>query len=177
MNSCAQKKKIGHPTQSIGFPQQIPVYENAGFASDRAFAWSQAVRRMEWMLANSGRPRIFGPQPKSSIMKRFTPAASAASIMTAWIETAPAPTTQTAAPCPASAFVRASTVYSLLMTGIPGGNVEVDSMRVMKVTAKSAVPRAAVIGVPKLPEAWEEVSHEWFVINGIYQPRRRRLFG
>jgi hypothetical protein len=39
------------------------------------------------------------------------------------------------------------------MTGMPSGNVDFDSFRVMMVTLKPALVRAAVMGVPKLPEA------------------------
>jgi hypothetical protein len=52
------------------------------------------------------------------------------------------------------ALVRSSSVYAVLITGIPGGKTDVDSGRVMMVTSKQALrARAAVIGVPKLPEA------------------------
>lgn len=46
----------------------------------------------------------------------------------------------------------------VVITGISGGNVAFDSDRVIMVTVKPACCRAAVIGVPKLPEANREVS-------------------
>lgn len=45
-------------------------------------------------------------------------------------------------------------MYDVLITEIPGGNVEVDSGRVMMVILNPACWRAAVMGAPKLPEAW-----------------------
>lgn len=41
---------------------------------------------------------------------------------------------------------------------MPGGNVALDSVRVMIVTVNPARCSAAVMGVPKLPEAGREVS-------------------
>lgn len=55
----------------------------------------------------------------------------------------------TAASWPARALVRDSRVYSVLMTGVSCGNVDLDSVRVMIVTSKPALVRAAVMGVPK----------------------------
>lgn len=40
------------------------------------------------------------------------------------------------------------------MTGIPLGKVAVDSTRVIMVRSNPARWRAAVMGFPKLPEAW-----------------------
>ncbi len=70
------------------------------------------------------------------------------------------PTTQTAASCPASALVSSSTAYAVLMTGIPDGKVATDSTRVIMVTSNPALIRAAVMGVPKLPEACGSVNDD-----------------
>lgn len=44
-------------------------------------------------------------------------------------------------------------MYAVRMMGMSGGNVEVDSGRVMMVRVKPARRRAAVMGAPKLPVA------------------------
>lgn len=105
---------------------------------------------------------MLGPQPKSSIIKRFTPAASAASIRVTWCTMPAGPTTQTVASCPLSALVSSSSVYSILMTGMPDGKVAEDWIRLITVTSNPALMRAAVMGVPKLPEAGEVVSEDHF---------------
>lgn len=47
------------------------------------------------------------------------------------------------------------------MTGIPAGKVDVDWIRLITVTSNPALTRAAVMGVPKLPEAGRAVSDDY----------------
>jgi hypothetical protein len=141
-------------TQSMGFPELIPVHVNRGFVSALALARPHAPRRRSRTWSNWGSPRMPGPQPKSLIMKRRTPTASAASVMAAWWPIPAGPTTHTTASLPARASLRGSRVYSTRLTGMPGGKVAEDSSREMIDSWKPAADRAAVMGVPKLPEAW-----------------------
>ena len=113
------------------------------------------------MSLNSGNPRIFVRQPKSLMMKRFTPAASAASIKVTWCTMPAPPVTQTAASCPTNALDSSSSVYSILMTGIPDGKIDADWIRLITVTSNPAHLRAALMGVPKLPEAHKDFSKNY----------------
>ena len=70
----------------------------------------------------------------------------------------PTPTAHTTASWSFKAIVRFFKVYSVLITGIPGGKVEDDTWRVIMVTSNPLATSAEVIGAPKFPDACEFVN-------------------
>ena len=93
--------------------------------------------------------------PNSPGMKRFTPAAIAASMIRAWSRKPPAPPrVQMTASWPARFWYSDSKLKSVLMTLTNAGKTALDPLRLRTVTLKGELRNWFSTAGPRFPEAW-----------------------